>query len=125
VIHEGEISAAPADRPLRVTRARESSPPPVSSRWKPFPASAALGWLFYLVLPMPRKKVIPVVAEPTETCKSCKCGWFVEMEDSAVWFCRLNPPTVTYDMEDRMQVSTFPVVAADQWCSHFAPLLNS
>jgi hypothetical protein len=74
---------------------------------------------------MARKKVIPVIAEPTETCKQCRCGWMLEREDAVVWFCRLNPPSVTYDMEDQTQVSTLPVVAPDHWCGQFRPLLNS
>lgn len=73
---------------------------------------------------MARKKTVVIVAEPTETCKSCRCGWFLESEDDTVWLCRFMPPTVTYDMAEQTQVSTLPVVSADHWCAQFKPKLN-
>jgi hypothetical protein len=73
---------------------------------------------------MARKK-IAVVEEPTSTCKSCRHAWFVEDQDHAVWYCRRYPPTVTYDIGEQTQCSTFPVVAADVTCGEFSPKLDS
>jgi hypothetical protein len=72
---------------------------------------------------MARKKPV-VIAEPTETCKTCRCSWFVESDDEAVWLCRLNPPSVVFDTSEQMPVSTFPIVAPDLWCAQFKPKLN-
>lgn len=77
---------------------------------------------------MARRKAVKIEAEPaepTECCKSCRCGWMVESEETVAWYCRLNPPTVTFDYEEGTQVSSFPFVAPDLWCSHFTPKLNS
>ena len=79
---------------------------------------------------MARKK-IPVVAEPeakeepTSTCKACRHAWFLEDDESAVWLCRRYPPTVTYDYEEGMPCSSFPVVSPEITCGEFAPQLNS
>jgi hypothetical protein len=73
---------------------------------------------------MARKKTVVIVEEPTETCKSCRAGWYLESDDESVWFCRLNPPTVTFDPVEQMPVSTFPVVAPDLYCLQFRPRLN-
>jgi hypothetical protein len=70
---------------------------------------------------MPRKKVIPVVAEPTSTCKQCKSGWYY----ADTWYCRRFPPSVYYDPAEQAPCSSFPVVAPDLTCGEFAPLLNS
>jgi hypothetical protein len=72
-----------------------------------------------------RKKKVVIVEEPTSTCGHCRHAWFVEDQDDAVWFCRRYPPTVTYDIAEQSQCSTFPVTAADQTCGEFSALLNS
>jgi len=72
-----------------------------------------------------RKTVKIEPAEPTSTCKSCRHGWLYETEDSAQWYCRRFPPTVTYDYEEGCPVSSFPCVAPDLVCGEFAAQLNS
>jgi hypothetical protein len=72
-----------------------------------------------------KRKTVVVVEEPTSTCGHCRHAWFVEDKDSAVWFCRRYPPTVTYDYGEQTQCSTFPVVAPEQTCGEFAAQLNS
>jgi len=69
---------------------------------------------------MAPRKTVKVVAEPTSTCKACRHAWLVE----DTWLCRRFPPTVTYDYEEGLPVSSFPVTAADQTCGEFQPLLN-
>jgi hypothetical protein len=68
-----------------------------------------------------RRKKTEIVAEPTETCKTCRHAWSLD----GTWFCRRYPPVVHYDYQEASPVSTFPVTAADITCGEYSPLLNS
>lgn len=69
-----------------------------------------------------RKKVVPVIAERTETCKACRFANFSKTEGL---FCRRYPPAFVYDYQTGTSNARWPEVNADAYCGEFAAQLSS
>ena len=70
---------------------------------------------------MARKPKVVEEVERTSTCKNCR---WAEFGKEAIK-CHRDPPQPVVDLSDGGIIFVLPLVSVEDWCSGFAPYLNS